>query len=62
MTVTTDSEKHLVIIRSDLGTEITLSWASALNLGSLLIEKAEQAEPAPARGKRYQPATERARV
>lgn len=58
MQVFTDPAKNQVILRSE-GSEIRLSWAQALNLGSLLIKKAEEAEPAPLPGKTYRPAIER---
>ncbi len=58
MQVFTDPSRNQVIIRGE-GNEIRLSWAAALNLGSLLIKKAEEAEPAARPGKTYRPATER---
>lgn len=59
MIVTTDKTSHQVTIHSDAGSEITMSWAAALNLGSLLIKKAEEVEPPPLPGKTYRPAVER---
>ena len=58
MQVFTDPSRNQVIIRGE-GNEIRLSWAAALNLGTLLIQKAEEAEPAARPGKTYRPATER---
>ncbi|MCS6262409.1 MAG: hypothetical protein H8K11_01530 [Nitrospira sp.] len=58
MQVFTDPSRNQVIIRGE-GNEIRLSWAAALNLGSLLIQKAEEAEPAARPGKTYEPVTER---
>lgn len=54
MQVFTDVTRNQVILRAE-GNEIRLSWAAALNLGSLLIKKAEEAEPKPLPGKRYEP-------
>ncbi len=59
MIVTTDKTSHQVTIHSDAGSEITMSWAAALNLGSLLIKKAEEAEPPARPGKTYEPTPER---
>lgn len=59
MQVFTDPSRNQVIIRGEAGNEIRLSWAAALNLGSLLIKKAEEAEPAARPGKTYRPAIER---
>ncbi len=58
MQVFTDPSRNQVIIRGE-GNEIILSWAQALNLGSLLIKKAEEAEPPARPGKTYRPAIER---
>ena len=58
MQVFTDPSRNQVIIRGE-GNEIRLSWAAALNLGSLLIKKAEEAEPPARPGKTYRPAIER---
>lgn len=59
MTVIPDRARNQVTITTPAGNEIRLSWAQALNLGSLLIKKAEEAEPAARPGKTYRPATER---
>ena len=61
MHVEADRRKHQVILRSDSGAEITLSWAAAANLSSLLNEASRQAEPPAPRGKSYCPAVERSR-
>jgi len=58
MQVLTDVTRHQVILRAE-GNEIRLSWAQALNLGSLLIKKAEEAEPPARPGKTYRPSIER---
>lgn len=58
MQVFTDPSRNQVILRAE-GNEIRLSWAAALNLGSLLIKKAEEAEPAARPGRTYSPTTER---
>jgi len=54
MRVEVDHATHHVVLTGDRGSEIVLTWAAALNLGSLLIQKAEEAEPAP-KGKTYMP-------
>lgn len=59
MQVFTDPSRNQVIIRGEAGSEIRLSWAAALNLGSLLIKKAEEAEPPARPGKTYRPVPER---
>lgn len=58
MQVFSDPSRNQVILRSE-GSEIRLSWAAALNLGSLLIKKAEEAEPPARPGKTYEPTPER---
>lgn len=58
MQVLTDVTRNQVILRAE-GNEIQLSWAQALNLGSLLIKKAEEAEPPARPGKTYAPTAER---
>lgn len=58
MQVLTDSTRNQVIIRGE-GSEIRLSWAAALNLGSLLIKKSQEAEPPARPGKTYEPTPER---
>jgi hypothetical protein len=62
MIVEADRTKHLVTIRGDRGSEITLSWSNALLLGCLLKEASVEAEPEVLPGKSYAPSTERARV
>lgn len=59
MQVYSDPSRNQVIIRGEAGSEIRLSWAAALNLGSLLIKKAEEAEPPARPGKTYAPTAER---
>lgn len=59
MQVFTDPTRNQVIIRGEAGSEIRLSWAAALNLGSLLIKRAEEVEPAARPGKTYEPKCER---
>lgn len=61
MTVIADTNTHQVMIRTDSGSEITLSWAAAANLGSLLNEASRQAEPPARPGRSYCPAVERSR-
>lgn len=60
MLVRTNSETNHVVLSGE-GYEITLTWTQALNLGSLLVQKAEEAEPVPRSGRSYCPATERDR-
>lgn len=55
MKISVDQARHLVTLHGDQGSKIVLNWASALNLGSLLIEKAHEAEPPAVPGKRYEP-------
>jgi hypothetical protein len=38
MIVEADRTRHLVIIRTDGGTELTLNWAAAANLSTLLSQ------------------------
>lgn len=61
MLVEADSRKHQVVLRSDSGSVITLSWAAAANLSSLLNEASRQAEPPTRPGRSYCPAVERSR-
>lgn len=61
MKVEADRRKHQVTIRGDRGTEITLTWASASLLGSLLKEASLEAAPPTMPGKVYAPAIERDR-
>ncbi len=61
MTVTPDTKKHEVVLVTDSGGKIRLSWAAAANLSSLLNEASRQAEPPAPRGKSYCPAVERSR-
>lgn len=61
MTITADTNTHQVMIRTDSGSEIILSWAAAANLGSLLNEASRQAEPPAPQGRTYRPAVEQER-
>ncbi len=61
MTVTPDTKKHEVVLVTDSGGKIRLSWAAAANLGSLLNEASRQAEPPARPGRTYSPAVERSR-
>ncbi|NGZ04311.1 MAG: hypothetical protein CV090_14825 [Nitrospira sp. WS238] len=61
MEVHFDPHDHHVILTGAGGYEARLDWAAALNLGSLLIKKAEEAEPPAMPGKTYCPSTERDR-
>jgi hypothetical protein len=62
MIVEANKATHQVILRGERGSEITLSWSSALLLGCLLKEASVQAEPASPAGRTYEPSVERARV
>jgi len=59
MEVMSDRARNEVVLLGAHGSRVRLSWAAALNLGSLLIQKAEEAEPAARPGKTYEPVTER---
>jgi len=59
MRVEADRTKHQVTLHSESGTEITLSWSSALLLGTLLREASVAAEPPARPGKSYRPISER---
>lgn len=61
MTITADTKTHQVMIRTDSGSEIRLTWAAAANLGSILNEASRQAEPPALPGRTYCPAVERSR-
>jgi hypothetical protein len=62
MIVEANKVTNQVTIKTDRGGQITLTWAAAANLSTLLSQKSHEAEPAPARGKSYVPAMERTRV
>ena len=51
MEVMSDRARNEVVLLGAHGSRVRLSWAAALNLGSLLIQKAEEAEPAARPGK-----------
>jgi hypothetical protein len=56
MVVTVDLDRHeVILIGADGCYEARLSWAAALNLGSLLQQKAMEAEPPAPAGKSYCP-------
>lgn len=59
MEVMSDRARNEVVLLGAHGSRVRLSWAAALNLGSLLIKKAEEAEPPARPGKTYRPAIER---
>lgn len=59
MDVVSDPSRHEVVLLGAHGTRVRLSWAAALNLGSLLIAKSQEAEPPTRPGKTYEPTTER---
>jgi hypothetical protein len=61
MIVEANQTHNQVTIRGDHGTEITLSWAAAANLSTLLREKSHEAEPAALPGRSYCPSVERDR-
>lgn len=61
MRIDADRIKNQVILTSEAGTQIILSWAGAANLASLLNEASRQAEPPAPQGKTYRPAVERSR-
>lgn len=61
MHVEVNRRKHQVTLRTDLGSEITMTWSAAANLASLLNEASRQAEPPAPHGRSYCPATERSR-
>ncbi len=60
MHVTTDQTKNIVILRGERF-QVSLTWAQALNLGSLLVQKAEEPEAIALLGRSYCPSTERDR-
>jgi hypothetical protein len=60
MNVTAAPKDNLVTIRGDRGTEITMNWAAAAHLSTLLNEASRQAEPS-FPGKSYCPSVERDR-
>jgi hypothetical protein len=60
MQIKTDGPRHQIILQGRQP-EVSMTWAAALNLGSLLIEKAHEAEPASVPGRTYAPALERGR-
>jgi hypothetical protein len=62
MNVEADKATNHVIIKTDRGGQIVLTWAAAANLSTLLSQKSHEAEPAALPGKSYCPTTERTRV
>jgi hypothetical protein len=61
MTVAVDTVRHEVILTTAQGRTITLTWAAAVNLGSLLVQKGHEAEPV-VTGKSYCPSAGHGRV
>jgi hypothetical protein len=61
MNVQADPLLNLVTIRGDRGTEITMNWAAAAYLSTLLNEASRQAEPPAFPGRSYCPSVERDR-
>ncbi len=61
MRIEADRTRNQVILTSEAGTQIALSWAAAANLSTLLNEASRQAEPPARPGRTYRPATERSR-
>ncbi|MBI4001587.1 MAG: hypothetical protein HY348_07370 [Nitrospira defluvii] len=61
MRIEADRTRNQVIIITKLGSVITLSWAAAANLSSLLNQASRQAEPPARPGKSYCPSVERDR-
>ena len=55
MTVTVDSDRHEVTLTGDVGSVIVVSWAAALNPGSVLIETGRHDEPIVPEGKASAP-------
>ncbi len=60
MIVETDRTKHQVIIRGERF-QVSLTWAQAANLGSLLNQASHAAEPPALPGRAYSPSVERDR-
>jgi hypothetical protein len=56
MQIRCDHEKHEVVLTGADGCyQARFSWAAALNLGSLIQQKAQEVEPPAPTGKTYEP-------
>ena len=47
--------REVLLIGADGHYQVRFSWAAALNLGSLIQQKAQEVEPPPPAGKTYAP-------